>query len=166
MADKKPDEDRSTVREDRHVEEETEGLQKRVPKKADWVQENMEEWQKAYCDLEEASGDYQTTLDADQLKEDTEKWVGPRFAELDQFRDRVHEWINLTSEKEEETGIKPSDSVSQACSQGSSVASSARLRAELRRAELREKAAALDQKMKLQEREFQIKREEMELRRQ
>ncbi|XP_019633454.1 PREDICTED: uncharacterized protein LOC109476879 [Branchiostoma belcheri] len=204
MADKKSDENRSTVREDRHVEEETEGLQKRVPKKADWVseeesrrkkthrstvlgrlthksnvlkslmerndlskvQENMEEWQKAYCDLEEASGDYQTTLDADQLKEDTEKWVGPRFAELDQFRDRVHEWINLTSEKEEETGIKPSDSVSQACSQGSSVASSARLRAELRRAELREKAAALDQKMKLQEREFQIKREEMELRRQ
>ncbi|XP_019633202.1 PREDICTED: uncharacterized protein LOC109476638, partial [Branchiostoma belcheri] len=204
MADKKSEEDRSTVREDRHVEEETEGLQKRVPKKADWVseeesrrkkthrstvlgrlthksnvlkslmerndlsevQKGMEEWQKAYCDLEEASGDYQTTLDADQLKEDTEKWVGPRFAELDQFRDRVHEWINLTSEKEEETGIKPSDSVSQACSQSSSVASSARLRAELRRAELREKAAALDQKMKLQEKEFQIKREEMELRRQ
>ncbi|KAI8511831.1 hypothetical protein Bbelb_109310 [Branchiostoma belcheri] len=95
-------------------------LPKRVPKakKADWivssgpsdaqtnvlkklmeqndvpgVQKHIEEWQKVFCDLEEANGDYQPTLDIEQLKEDSANWVRPRFAESDQFRDMVQEWV-------------------------------------------------------------------------
>ncbi|KAI8494487.1 hypothetical protein Bbelb_277130 [Branchiostoma belcheri] len=48
MADKKSDEDRSTVREDRHVEEETEGLQKRVPIKAEWLKDEESRRKKGY----------------------------------------------------------------------------------------------------------------------
>ncbi|XP_066270881.1 uncharacterized protein [Branchiostoma lanceolatum] len=199
MTDKREERGLSTVKED--VEEETEGLQKRVPKKADWLLEEdsrrkksyrssvlgqlthkanavralmeqnellgaqvaLEEWQHAYFDLEESHGQYQATLDADQINEDTENWAKPHFEELDQFRDEVQEWIKTQREAQD---VKPSDSISQAGSGISSVASSARLSAKLRRAELTAKAAALEERAKLQEREFKIKKEEMELARQ
>ncbi|XP_066302034.1 uncharacterized protein [Branchiostoma lanceolatum] len=199
MADKREERGLSTVKED--VEEETEGLQKRVPKKADWLLEEdsrrkksyrssvlgqlthkanavralmeqnellgaqvaLEEWQQAYFNLEESHGQYQATLDADQINEDTENWAKPHFEELDQFRDEVQEWIKTQREAQD---VKPSDSISQAGSGISSVASSARLSAKLRRAELTAKAAALEERAKLQEREFKIKKEEMELARQ
>ncbi|KAL7852267.1 hypothetical protein SRHO_G00180520 [Serrasalmus rhombeus] len=117
----------------------------------------------------------------DEMKKDQQSWFEPKATSFREFIAGVSAWFEAAAQRREEASkfnevVWPGDSVSatsskrskksrarSGCSTALSVASSARLKAELEKAALLAKAAALKQRYALDEQELKVKAEKEQL---
>lgn len=134
-----------------------------------------------FCELNiSVKGLFQKVTSEEEMNSDQQYWFKPKADSFKDFSDQVDAWIEAVHRRMEEArevneSVNPSDSISEAASRKSkkskassgrssaSSASSARLKAELERAALMARAAALKRKEALANQEAKLKAEQEEL---
>ncbi|XP_035660814.1 uncharacterized protein LOC118405422 [Branchiostoma floridae] len=141
------------------------------PNNKRYVQDMLAEWKEIFRAFKEANKEYQLTLSLEQKEEDDRQWLAGKLTEADLFHHEVERWIDAAQPQQAvgtslilDDTVKPSDSVSQAGSDGrrsnlSHTSTTSRVNSEVRKIELMAKAAALKERLALERRSLEIEQE-------